>query len=105
MDFEPSTASGSGTAASGSGVGSQECAQEESQVLQTHDSTLTLDSRGKAIKKPVAQCDKELHQQRNALIGTGLATAPSHVAPPVQSTSVPVASLESISAHNNSCCC
>jgi hypothetical protein len=101
MDFEPSTASGSGATASGSGVGSQECTQEEIQVLQTHDGTLTLDSRGKAITKPVAQCDKELHQQRDALIGTGLAKAPSQVALVVQPAALPVASLESISAHTN----
>jgi hypothetical protein len=100
MDFETSTESGSGAAASGSGAGSEECTLEEIQLLHAQDSNLTLDSRGKAIIQPVRQCDKELLQQRNALIGTGLATAPSHVANPVQSTAIPVASLESISAHN-----
>jgi hypothetical protein len=58
MDLETSTESGSGAAASGSGVGSEECTQEEIQLLQAHDSNLTLDSRGKAINKPVRQCDK-----------------------------------------------
>jgi hypothetical protein len=49
MNLETSTESGSGAAASGSGVGSEECTQEEIQVLQTQDSNLTLDSRGRLL--------------------------------------------------------
>jgi hypothetical protein len=84
-----------------SGVGSLECTQDEIHDLQTPDINLPLDPRIKAINKPIAQCDTELHQQRAALNGTGPASAPSSVALVVSPTVLPVASSESIHAQTN----
>jgi hypothetical protein len=102
--------SGAGGVASGSGVGSQECTQEEIQALQTLDTSVPVDPMGKAINKPIGQCDSELLQQRSALQGTCYVPAPNSAAlyvpsvpvPSVPSVpSVPVPSVEAINAQKN----
>ena len=97
-----------GLAACGSGVGSQECTEDEIHALQTLDTTLPLDPLGKAIKNQLVSVTGSFFNMRTALNGTGHVSAPSSAALVVPSVHVLfVSSVESVNAQNKhvgSCC-
>jgi hypothetical protein len=53
-----------GGGASGLGVGSQECTAEELSALQTE---FVVDPVGKAINRPIPQCNTDLQNQRTSM--------------------------------------
>jgi hypothetical protein len=88
-------ASGAGGGASGSGVGRQECNPDEISALQALDTQAPVDPVGKAINRPIGQCDNDLVHQRAAL---QVHTVPA-LAPDLAALNVP--SVESSNAAKN----